>query len=87
MATVVDTMTGLIPVAMAGGIALGVSKAFLEIPTNSSKKQQAFSEIDKSEVVKAVGSAKANVLKKNPGKQFQWGDDVFMYQDGTYFIA
>jgi hypothetical protein len=89
MSSTTDDLLGILPPVVASGAVLGVTKAvFPSVGGNgsSSKGKSSFEEISRGEVVSKVGKSKADVLKKNPDKQFKFGDEKYMYSDGTYYI-
>jgi hypothetical protein len=83
MADVVDSMTGLIPVVVTGGIIKTFSDSML------SKQGQASSptKISRKEVVKLVGAKNANLVKKNTRLKLTQGNQEIFYRDGKYWIV
>ncbi len=90
---VVDSLTGLIPIALVGGLTLGLTQKALNMfpsPGGSKKeggKEQKWNSLTRKEVVELLGQNKTNLLKKNEGKEYRWGSDTFVYEKGEYYIA
>jgi hypothetical protein len=100
--TTVDTLTGLIPVAVAGGMTMSfmdkamsmgqqptrdLSKFKPRMRTAKPKKSSKWNPLTRKEAIELIGSNKVDLLKKNPGKEYTWGYDTFVFEDGEYFLA